>query len=196
LCLFRFGISRCGLICECAVVGPHPVDVRHLCKCRCPVDLPVVPPVVKDEATLSLLPGEVHVSAGEGGLCPGGDHCCFRDGHLSVLYERLTFFLFMGVNRKWEHGVNLCHRILHVVVNDWLQDCCLEPVDVGHQIAEGNGVQSFGWVVKCRVVNVVDGHGKLVTCDGAHDEVSLPCFFSARWLCGQLCGLGWPREDC
>ncbi len=191
LCLFCFGGSHCGLICKCAVAGPHPVDVVRLCKCCCPGDLPVVPRVVKDGVTLSLLSVKVHVSTGEGGLCPGGDHRCLGDGHLSVLCKRLTFFLFVGVNRKWEHSVVLCHRILHVVINIWLQDCCIRPADVSRQIAEGNCVQSFSWVVKCGIVNVVDGHGKLAVCDDAQDEVKLPCFLFCKVGCvGGFAGWG------
>ncbi len=61
-----------------------------------------------------------------------------------------------------------------------------------NKISKGDRVESFSGVIKGGVVYVVDGHRKLIVCDGGYDKVGVPClaFGKVVGLCLFACGSG------
>ncbi len=89
-----------GLIGQGRVTGGHAVDVTLLSKCGHPVDLPLVPPVIREGTASPLSPCGSHFPTVERMLGPGHDHHFLRDGYASILSKCLTFLLFACVDGK------------------------------------------------------------------------------------------------
>jgi hypothetical protein len=163
-----------GLIGKGDVVHDHSDDVACFCKCCCPLEFPIVPHVVGKRATFPFAPGKFHAATVEGGLCAGGDHRCFRGRNAGVLGERLTLLLFACVDSKWEGRCDASDKFCHVVVNVRLGYCCICAANVSDDVATGDCVETFGGVIKFCIINIVNGHRKLVMCDGVGDDVCVP----------------------
>ncbi len=88
--------------------------------------------------------------------------------------------------------VNAGVELDHVVVNVWLQDCCVGGANMRNQVMEGDHVEALGGVVESSVVYVVNGGGKLVACDGCNDEVGVPGLLFCK-VGGSCCFVSW---DC
>jgi hypothetical protein len=57
---------------------------------------------------------------------------------------------------------------------------------VGNEILEGGCIESFSGVIKCGIVDIIDGRCKLVVCDGGHNKVGVPCFLFGEVGCSCL----------
>jgi len=109
-------------------------------------------------------------------LGSGGDHELVRDRDSCVGGEDLALLLFTHVDGQWEAGVDADVELGHVVVQVGLADLGVRGQDVLDQRAEVDAVESFRWIVKDGVVDVVDGGGELVSSDGEDEAVGSPCF--------------------
>ncbi len=71
----------------------------------------------------------------------------------------------------------------HVVNDIQLQNGHVGGSDVCNKIPDGDCVESIYGVIEGGVVYVIDGHCKLVACDGGYDKVGVP-----RLLFGKVGG--------
>ncbi len=155
-------------------------------------------------ATFSFAPGEFHAATVEGGLCAGGDHHCFRDRNAGVLGKRLTLLLFVCVDSKWEGRFNAGDKFGHVVINVGFGNHSIGSANVSDEIMKGNCVETFGGAIEFHIINIINGHHKLVVCDCADDDVCVPCLalgkvgsprgFARRSSSGQIYGIVWRRR--
>ncbi len=98
---------------------------------------------------------------------PGSDHPFvgyWEDS--SAGGKDLAFFLFACVDGQGEAGVDACVEVGHVVIQVRLADLGVCGENMLDKRAEVDTVEAFHWVGKDSIVDVVDGHGKLVTHDG------------------------------
>jgi hypothetical protein len=65
-------------------------------------------------------------------------------------------------------------KLAHVVVDIQLQNGRVGGSDVCNKTPEEDCIESFCGVIEGGVVNVVNGHRKLVACDGGYDKVGVP----------------------
>ncbi len=167
------------------------VDVPCFCKSCCPVSFPIVSRVVNKQATFPFAPGKFHTATVEGGLCAGGDHCCFGDQNADVLGKHLTLLLFACVDSKWEERFDASDKFGHVVVNVGLGNHSIGAVNVSDKVAKGNCIETFGGVIELRIINIINGCRELVVCDCADNDVCVP-----RLALGKVGGLnGFARRS-
>ena len=95
-----------------------------------------------------------------------GDHHFIEDQDSGIVGEDLTLLLFAHIHDHGEAGVNASVEFGHVVVQVRLADLGLRGKDMLDECGEVNAIESFCWIVKDGVVDVVDGGGKLVASDG------------------------------
>ncbi len=101
----------------------------------------------------------------------------------------------MHVDGKWEGSFNAGVELGHVVIDVGLGDQCVGGSDVGDEIREGNRVETLGGILERGIIYVVDSRLKLVRCDGANNDVGIPCLAvgkvgnSSCFLCG--CSSRW-----
>jgi hypothetical protein len=81
------------------------VDDAHLSKCSHQVDLPLVPPVIREGTASPLSPCKSHVPTVERMFGPGRDHHFLRDGYASILSKCLAFLLLACVDGKGKFGI-------------------------------------------------------------------------------------------
>ncbi len=136
----------------------------------------IVPHLVNDGTAFPLAPRELHAAAVEGSLGSGCHHSCFRDGHPSVQRECLALLLFARVDGKRKRRVDGGVEFSHVVVDFGLADRRIGGANMRNELAERDRVETFGGVIEPRIVDVVDGGGKLIACDGGHDKIRVPRF--------------------
>ncbi len=105
-----------GLNGQGQVARGHAVDVAHLSKCGHPVDLPLVPPVIREGMASPLSPCKSHFPTVERMFGPGCDHHFLRDGYASVLSKYLAFLLLVCVDGKGKFGTNSLVEIGGIVV--------------------------------------------------------------------------------
>ncbi len=53
-------------------------------------------------------------------------------------------------------------------------NCCIGAANVSNKVAKGDCVETFGGVIKFRIINIVNGRCELVACDGVDDDVCVP----------------------
>ena len=109
--------------------------------------------------------------------------------------KHLTLLLFACVDSKWERRFDAGDKFGHVVVNVRLGNRSIGAANVSDKVAKGDCIETFGGVIEFRIIHIVDGHHKLVACDGADDDVGIP-----RLLFGKVGGtscfaLGWRQVD-
>jgi hypothetical protein len=75
---------------------------------------------------------------------------------------------------KWEERFDSGDKSGHVVINIGLENHCIGAANVSDEATKGNCVETFGGVIKFRIVNTVDGSHKSVACDGVDDDVCVP----------------------
>jgi hypothetical protein len=85
------------------------------------------------------------------------------------------FFLFAHVDGKWEGSFDAGVQLGHVVVDVRLGDQCVGGSDVGDEVPEGYRLETLGGIVEQGIIYVVNCRCKLVACDGADDDVGIPC---------------------
>ncbi len=141
--------------------------------------LPVGPSVVDKWAKFPLAPGQHHVAAHQGVLGTCGDHGFIGDGDTGIGSKDLTFHLFHCVDSKGEAQVDAGMEVDRVVIQIRLADLGIGVEDVHEEGAEINGVETFSGVVKNGIVEAVNCHHKLVTCDGEDHLVGVPCLASS-----------------
>ncbi len=112
----------------------------------------------------------------------------------------------MSVDGKWESWVDASAKSGHVVIDIQLQNGHVGGLDVCNKIPEGEHVESFYGVVESfygviegGVVYAIDGHCKLVACDGGYNKVGVPrllfgkvggtCLFGGRSGGGSIDGI-------
>jgi hypothetical protein len=131
--------------------------------------------VIDEQVTFSFAPGEFHATTVEGGLCAGGDHCCFGDPNAGVLGKCLTLLLFACVDSKWEGKFYAGDKFSHVVVNVRLGNHSIGAANLSYEVAKGDCVETFGGVIEFLIIHIINGRHKLVLCDCADDDVCVPC---------------------
>ncbi len=139
------------------------------------MEFPIVIHVVDKLATFPFAPGKFPATTVEGGLCTGGDHRCFRNRNAGVLCKLLTLLLFAYVDSKWEGRFDAGDKFSHVVVNVGLGNHCIDVANGSGDVTKRDCVETFGGVIKFCIINIVNGRCKLVACDGADDDVCVPC---------------------
>ncbi len=155
--------------------------------------LPVVLRLVNDGSTFPLAPCKFHPATGDRGFGAGQYHGGLGDGDAGIKGKGLAFFLLACVDGTWKMGVYACVELSHVIVDVWLQDGRVGGLDVCDKITQGDRVESFDWVIKCGIVDVVDRGRELIARDGRDDKVSVPCFSFGEVGClccfaGRNCG--------
>ncbi len=133
--------------------------------------LPIVPHLVDNGTAFPLTPREFHAAAVEGSLCAGCHHCGFGDGHPGVQRECLALLLFARVDGKRKRRVDSGVEFSHVVIDFGLADCCIGGANMRNELVERDRIEPFGGVIEPRVVDVVDGSGKLIARDGGHSTL-------------------------
>ncbi len=53
-------------------------------------------------------------------------------------------------------------------------NCSIGAANVSDKVAKGDRVETFGGVIQFRLINIVNGHCKLVTCNCADNNVCVP----------------------
>jgi hypothetical protein len=109
-CVGKVGKQHGELVClvvflscigaKCCLPQRHVVDVAHFGKGGHPVDFPVGPGVVGNDATVPLALCHGHVAAHKCVLCPGGDHGGLRDGYSRDEGKHLAAFLLPCVDSQ------------------------------------------------------------------------------------------------
>ncbi len=123
-----------GLIGQGQVARGHAVDVTHLSKCGHPVDLPLVPPMIREGMASPLSPYKSHVPTVEHMFGPGRDHHFLRDGYASNLSKCLAFLLLACVVGKGKFGINSLVEIGGIVVEIRLADLGVCSMNVGDKL--------------------------------------------------------------
>jgi hypothetical protein len=131
--------------------------------------------VVNKQATFPFAPGKFHAATVEGSLHAGGDHRCFGDQNAGILGKRLTLLLFVCVDNKWEGRFNASDKFSHFVVSVGLGECSIGAANVSDEVAKGECIETFGGVIKFRIIHFVDGCRKWVACDCADNDVCVSC---------------------
>jgi hypothetical protein len=90
---------------------------------------------------------------------------CCGDQNSGVLGKRLTLFLFVSVDSKWEGRFDAGDKFGHVLVNVGLGNCSIGAANVSDEVTKGDCIKIFGRVIKFHIINIVNGHRELVPCD-------------------------------
>ncbi len=131
--------------------------------------------MVDKQATFPFVPGEFHAATVEGGIRAGGDHCCFGDWNAGVLGKHLALLLFVCVDSKWEGRFDAGDKFGHVVINVGLGNHSIGAANASDKVTKGDCIETFGGVIKFRIINIIDGRPKLVLCDCADNDVCIQC---------------------
>ncbi len=86
----------------------------------------------------------------------------------------LALLLFACVDSKWEGRFDASDKFGHVVVNVGLGNCSIDAANVSDEVTKGDCVETFGGVIKFRIINIIDGRRKLFACDCADNYVCVP----------------------